>query len=180
MRFGPTWKINVGGTEVFLRANQYEDGSLGEIFIDLSKEGSTLKGVLSCFAISISQGLQHGVPLSKFVETFTFHNFAPQGTVIGHANLKMANSIIDAIFRILAYHYLDRADLVQNPEEKKSFDFSNIQLSNSAKTKEIKSYQASRINLRDTGETCVMCGGVMVKSGTCSRCLNCGETSGCS
>ena len=163
---------------VFLRANQYDDGSLGEIFIDLSKEGSTLKGVLSCFAISISQGLQHGVPLAKFVETFTFHNFAPQGVVTGHANLKIANSIIDAIFRILAYHYLGRKDLVQNPsgQEVLSGNIAVGKVSEPSKRENPINHIASNSN----GDTCIACGGVMVKSGTCSRCLNCGETSGCS
>jgi ribonucleoside-diphosphate reductase alpha chain len=178
MRFGPTWKINVGGTVVFLRANQYDDGSLGEIFIDLSKEGSTLKGVLSCFAISISQGLQHGVPLAKFVETFTFHNFAPQGVVTGHANLKIANSIIDAIFRILAYHYLGRKDLVQNPSEQEVL--SAINASGKVTEPGMRENPINLIASNSNGDTCIACGGVMVKSGTCSRCLNCGETSGCS
>jgi len=178
MRFGPTWKINVGGTVVFLRANQYDDGSLGEIFIDLSKEGSTLKVVLSCFAISISQGLQHGVPLAKFVETFTFHNFAPQGVVTGHANLKIANSIIDAIFRILAYHYLGRKDLVQNPSEEEFLSITNVPGKDSLPLK--TGTDLELITASSNGDTCIACGGVMVKSGTCSRCLNCGETSGCS
>lgn len=197
MRFGPTWKMNVGGTDVFLRANEYEDGTLGEIFIDLSKEGSTLKGVLSCFAISVSQGLQHGVPLAKFVETFTFHNFAPQGMVTGHANLKMANSLIDAIFRVLAFHYLERADLVQvaTPPMRLRRETGAVLLAPAASEKDLPGKREEQVvtaaspapgvgtngkMFSSSGETCRDCGGQMVKSGTCSRCLSCGNTTGCS
>ena len=98
-----------------MRTGEYPDGTLGEVFIDIAKEGATLKGVLGCFAIAVSKGLQYGVPLEEFVDTFTFQTFEPRGMVEGHENIKMSNSIVDYVFRALGLEYLDRADLVQVP-----------------------------------------------------------------
>jgi ribonucleoside-diphosphate reductase alpha chain len=103
------------GHKVFLRTGEYEDGTLGEIFIDLAKEGATLKGILSCFAIAVSKGLQYGVPLEEFVNTFTFQTFEPRGMVEGHPNIKMSNSIVDYVFRALGVEYLHRDELAQVP-----------------------------------------------------------------
>ena len=88
---------------------------MGEVFIDIAKEGATLKGVLGCFAIAVSKGLQYGVPLEEFVDTFTFQTFEPRGMVEGHENIKMSNSIVDYVFRALGLEYLNRTDLVQVP-----------------------------------------------------------------
>ena len=88
---------------------------MGEVFIDLAKEGATLRGILSCFAIAVSKGLQFGVPLEEFVDTFTFQTFEPRGMVEGHPNIKMANSIVDYVFRALAVEYLKRDELAQVP-----------------------------------------------------------------
>jgi ribonucleoside-diphosphate reductase alpha chain len=114
-RGGFTQEARVGGHKIFLRTGEYEDGTLGELFIDLAKEGATLRGVLSCFAIAVSKGLQYGVPLEEFVDTFTFQTFEPRGMVEGHPNIKMANSIVDYVFRALGMEYLGRHDLVQVP-----------------------------------------------------------------
>ncbi|GMQ86297.1 MAG: hypothetical protein BMS9Abin07_1870 [Acidimicrobiia bacterium] len=114
-RNGFTQEARVGGHKVFLRTGEYEDGTLGEVFIDLAKEGATLRGILSCFAIAVSKGLQYGVPLEEFVDTFTFQTFEPRGIVEGHPNIKMSNSIIDYVFRALGVEYLERDDLVQVP-----------------------------------------------------------------
>jgi len=114
-RSGFTREARVGGHKVFLRTGEYEDGTLGEVFIDLAKEGATLRGILSCFAIAVSKGLQYGVPLEEFVDTFTFQTFEPRGVVEGHPNIKMANSIIDYVFRSLGIEYLERDDLAQVP-----------------------------------------------------------------
>ncbi|MDF2728642.1 MAG: ribonucleoside-diphosphate reductase, adenosylcobalamin-dependent, partial [Acidimicrobiia bacterium] len=97
-RNGYNQEARIGGHKVFLRTGEYDDGTLGEIFIDLAKEGATLKGILSCFAIAVSKGLQYGVPLEEFVDTFTFQTFEPRGMVEGHPNIKMANSIVDYVF----------------------------------------------------------------------------------
>ncbi len=117
-RTGFTQEARVGGHKVFLRTGEYEDGTLGELFIDLAKEGATLRGVLSCFAIAVSKGLQYGVPLEEFVDTFTFQTFEPRGFVEGHPNIKMSNSIIDYVFRALGVEYLARDELVQVPPDR--------------------------------------------------------------
>jgi ribonucleoside-diphosphate reductase alpha chain len=114
-RGGFTQEGRIGGHKVFLRTGEYEDGTLGEVFIDLAKEGATLRGILSCFAIAVSKGLQYGVPLEEFVDTFTFQTFEPRGMVEGHPNIKMANSIVDYVFRALGVEYLHRDDLAQVP-----------------------------------------------------------------
>jgi ribonucleoside-diphosphate reductase alpha chain len=114
-RAGYNQEARIGGHKVFLRTGEYEDHTLGEIFIDLAKEGATLKGILSCFAIAVSKGLQYGVPLEEFVDTFTFQTFEPRGMVEGHPNIKMANSIVDYVFRALGVEYLHRDELAQVP-----------------------------------------------------------------
>jgi ribonucleoside-diphosphate reductase alpha chain len=114
-RSGFNQEARVGGHKVYLRTGEYEDGTLGEIFIDLAKEGATLKGILSCFAIAVSKGLQYGVPLEEFVDTFTFQTFEPRGMVEDHPNIKMANSIVDYVFRALGVEYLQRDELAQVP-----------------------------------------------------------------
>ena len=117
-RAGYNQEARIGGHKVYLRTGEYEDGTLGEIFIDLAKEGATLKGILSCFAIAVSKGLQYGVPLEEFVDTFTFQTFEPRGMVEGHPNIKMANSIVDYVFRALGVEYLERDELAQVPPER--------------------------------------------------------------
>ncbi|MGH8915099.1 MAG: LAGLIDADG family homing endonuclease, partial [Acidimicrobiia bacterium] len=114
-RNGYNQEARIGGHKVVLRTGEYQDGTLGEIFIDLAKEGATLKGILSCFAIAVSKGLQYGVPLEEFVDTFTFQTFEPRGMVEGHPNIKMANSIVDYVFRALGVEYLQRDELAQVP-----------------------------------------------------------------
>ena len=122
-RSGYLQEARVGGHKVYLRTGEYQDGTLGEIFIDLAKEGATLKGILSCFAIAVSKGLQYGVPLEEFVDTFTFQTFEPRGMVEGHPNIKMANSIVDYVFRALGVEYLKRDELAQVPPDREG-DFS--------------------------------------------------------
>ncbi len=114
-RRGWTQEARIGGHKIFMRTGEYDDGTVGELFVDLAKEGATLRGILSCFAIAVSKGLQYGVPLEEFVDTFTFHTFEPRGMVEGHPNIKMANSIVDFMFRALGLEYLGRTDLVQVP-----------------------------------------------------------------
>ena len=117
-RRGWTQEARVGGHKLYIRTGEYSDGSLGELFIDLAKEGATLRGILSCFAIAVSKGLQYGVPLEEFVDTFMYQTFEPRGLVQNHPNIKMASSMVDYIFRALAIEYLEREDLgqVRTPE----------------------------------------------------------------
>jgi ribonucleoside-diphosphate reductase alpha chain len=112
-RDGYTQKAIVGGHKVYLRTGEYDDKSLGEIFIDMHKEGAAFRSLMNNFAIAVSLGLQHGVPLEEYVDAFTFTRFEPNGPVVGHANIKMATSILDYIFRELAVSYLGRYDLAQ-------------------------------------------------------------------
>ena len=110
-RKGYTQKAIVGGHKVYLRTGEYEDGKLGEIFIDMHNEGAAFRSLMNNFAIAVSIGLQYGVPLEEFVEAFTFTRFEPQGIVTGNDTIKMSTSILDYIFRELAISYLDRNDL---------------------------------------------------------------------
>ena len=112
-RKGWTREARVGGHKLYIRTGEYNDGTLGELFIDLAKEGATLRGILSCFAIAVSKGLQYGVPLEEFVDTFMYQTFEPRGLVQNHPNIKMATSMVDYIFRALAIEYLEREDLGQ-------------------------------------------------------------------
>jgi len=116
-RKGYTQKSIVGGHKVYLRTGEYEDGRLGEIFIDMYKEGAAFRAMLNNFAIAISLGLQYGVPLDEYVEAFTFTRFEPAGMVIGNDRIKNATSMLDYIFRELAISYLDRDDLAHVPAD---------------------------------------------------------------
>ena len=121
-RKGYTQKANVGGHKVYLRTGEYEDGKLGEIFIDMHKEGAGFRAMMNNFAIAVSVGLQYGVPLEEFVDAFTFTKFEPAGMVQGNDSIKNATSILDYIFRELAVSYLDRTDLAHVKPEGASFD----------------------------------------------------------
>ncbi|MBE9556364.1 MAG: vitamin B12-dependent ribonucleotide reductase [Proteobacteria bacterium] len=110
-RKGYTQKASVGGHKVYLRTGEYEDGTAGEIFIDMHKEGAAFRSLMNNFAIAISIGLQYGVPLDEYVEAFTFTRFEPSGMVEGNDTIKMATSVLDYIFREMAISYLGRNDL---------------------------------------------------------------------
>jgi ribonucleoside-diphosphate reductase alpha chain len=116
-RKGYTQKAIVGGHKVYLRTGEYEDGRLGEIFIDMHKEGAAFRAMMNNFAIAISLGLQYGVPLDEYVEAFTFTRFEPAGMVMGNDRIKNATSILDYVFRELAVSYLDRDDLAHVPAD---------------------------------------------------------------
>lgn len=162
-RKGFTQEAKVGGQKVYVRTGEYEDGSLGEIFIDMHKEGATMRSITNCFAIAISLGLQHGVPLAEFVDAFTFTNFAPNGIVAFHPNIKFASSVVDYLFRLLAVEYLERYDLAQ-----------------------VKPDDSGALTEQPTGEpvadsrACTTCGMLATrKGGTCYVCGNCGTQTGC-
>ncbi|MGF1501384.1 MAG: vitamin B12-dependent ribonucleotide reductase [Paracoccaceae bacterium] len=121
-RRGYTQKAIVGGHKVYLRTGEYADGQLGEIFIDMHKEGAAFRAMMNNFAIAVSVGLQYGVPLEEFVEAFTFTRFEPAGAVQGNDSIKNATSILDYIFRELAVSYLDRTDLAHVEPDGARFD----------------------------------------------------------
>lgn len=252
-RNGFTQEARVAGHKVFLRTGEYEDGSLGEIFIDMHKEGAAFRSMINCFAISISKGLQYGVPLDEFVDTFTFTRFEPQGMVSGHPNIKMATSIIDYVFRVVGLEYLGRTDLAQvQPSELEdddadgagdaTVDFGNwnapessaepapiapdpapatpapaiasaavatppspkpyanghsnghgnslnglhVQASTSpaasatAVLSPVNAVDAQLSELMRDAPFCDVCGHITVRNGACYKCLNCGNSLGCS
>jgi ribonucleoside-diphosphate reductase alpha chain len=121
-RKGYTQKALVGGHKVYLRTGEYDDGRLGEIFIDMHKEGAALRAMMNNFAIAVSVGLQYGVPLEEFVDAFTFTKFEPAGLVQGNDSIKNATSILDYIFRELAISYLGRNDLAHVEPSELAFD----------------------------------------------------------
>ena len=116
-RSGYTQKAKINGQTVYIRTGEYESGELGEIFIDMAKEGAAFRSLLNNFAIAVSLGLQHGVPLEEFVDAFIFTRFEPSGPVSGNKRIKMSTSVIDYIFRELAVTYLGRNDLAHVSEE---------------------------------------------------------------
>jgi ribonucleoside-diphosphate reductase alpha chain len=121
-RKGYTQKAVVGGHKVYLRTGEYDDGRLGEIFIDMHKEGAALRSLINNFAIAISLGLQYGVPLEEYVDAFTFTRFEPSGPVQGNDSIKYATSILDYVFRELAVSYLERFDLAHVDPSESGFD----------------------------------------------------------
>ena len=205
-RKGFTQKVKINGQVLFLRTGEYADGTLGEIFIDLAKEGSTLRSLLNCFAIAISVGLQYGVPLDEFVEKFVFTKFEPSG-MTDHPNIKTTTSLVDFIFRNLAFEYLGKTEYlhiqptVSTVEQlQKKPEISSVRVlapspiteiekivefATQASTKfqdgdkKIDYVQKMAKNMQSDAPTC-SCGHVTVRNGTCYKCLNCGNSLGCS
>lgn len=198
-RRGFTQKASIDGQTVFVRTGEYEDGTLGEIFVDMHKEGATFRSLMNCFAIAVSVGLQYGVPLEEYVEKFTFTRFEPAGMVMGHANIKSSTSIIDYIFRMLGYEYLNRTDLVHviteekavignpqmedtdfNPDTTNVYEQKAAPVASNAGNK----YQGLSVDVsmgvQSDAPACNVCGHTTVRSGTCYKCLNCGNSMGCS
>ena len=240
-REGLTIEARVGGHQIFLRSGEYNDGTLGEIFIDMHKEGATMRSLLNCFAISVSMGLQYGVPLEDYVDKFTFTRFEPYG-MVDHPNIKQATSIIDYIFRVLGMEYLGKTDFVQvkpalddlaingrhhhdggarggarggagdsaaapsgaardqlplpmeraamsnNPTAAGDAPAAGVGGAGGAKiTRYAESFDPSADPLNaqlskmmGDAPMCSVCGHVTVRNGTCYRCLNCGNSMGCS
>ncbi|ULQ55023.1 vitamin B12-dependent ribonucleotide reductase [Flavihumibacter rivuli] len=220
-RRGYTQKAKINGQALFVRTGEYGDGTLGEIFIDMAKEGATMRSMLNCFAIAVSIGLQYGVPLEEFVEKFVFTRFEPAG-MVDHPNIKSTTSIVDFIFRSLAYEYLDRSDLVHvldKPEvmntgdddwdeqpsameyEKKTPELSDVRIVASSQPskptesgKSVKAASGVKVesgggldalnaankSMQSDAPACNVCGHLTIRSGTCYKCLNCGNSLGCS
>ncbi|MBL0198695.1 MAG: vitamin B12-dependent ribonucleotide reductase [Chitinophagaceae bacterium] len=214
-RRGFTQKAKINGQALFLRTGEYNDGTLGEIFIDMAKEGATMRSMLNCFAIAISIGLQYGVPLEEYVEKFVFTRFEPSG-MVDHPNIKSATSIIDFIFRSLAYEYLGRNDLVHvldAPEVQnlgneewdvntptigdRKPELSEVRVMGAAKPATtpataqhrtahkkaeggMDAVNAAAKSMQSDAPACNTCGHITVRSGTCYKCLNCGNSMGCS
>jgi ribonucleoside-diphosphate reductase alpha chain len=231
-RAGYTQEARFGGHKIFLRTGEYVGGRLGEIFIDMHKEGAAFRSLMNCFAMSVSIGLQYGVPLQTYVDQFTFTRFEPQGPVEGHPYVKFATSIIDFIFRALGVEYLHRYDLAHIKPDESSTPLDAAQHlgtppeppslrqlpqgpveSRDAPTKAAGAGGADESPLPHTREAtarsaamsetlgdgalgspldaqldtmmgdapvCDVCGHITVRNGACYKCLNCGNSMGCS
>jgi len=206
-RRGVTQKAKINGQTLFLRTGEYADGTVGEIFIDMAKEGATMRSMLNCFAIAISIGLQYGVPLEEFVEKFVFTRFEPAG-MVEHPNIRSATSIVDFIFRALAYEYLDRRDLVHIADEPGIMNTGEAEwdqlpsdtgqpedqpatppapaaawidpVPSRPKAAGLEALNAAAKTMQSDAPACNTCGHITIRSGTCYKCLNCGNSMGCS
>lgn len=203
-RRGFTQKAKINGQTIFLRTGEYADQTLGEIFIDMAKEGATMRSMLNCFAIAVSIGLQYGVPLEEYVEKFVFTKFDPAGFV-EHPNIKSSTSIVDFIFRVLGYEYLNRTDLVHVLDKPEVMNMGNEEWDEPSKLPELSSIRiiaaaqaiktskqsikpennldavnAAARNMQSDAPACNTCGHITLRSGTCYKCLNCGNSMGCS
>jgi ribonucleoside-diphosphate reductase alpha chain len=221
-RHGFTQEAKVGGHKLFLRTGEYQNGQLGEIFIDMHKEGAAFRSLMNCFAMAVSVGLQYGVPLETFVEQFTFTRFEPQGPVEGHPHIKFSTSIVDYLFRVLGLEYLHRYDFAQVPPTQAELAAASTPPPPDSKETtgqfvmppiddpaELRSAASSAPPRSDTSVTlvpgrqppmseppnslnshleemmgdapvCDGCGHITVRNGACYKCLNCGNSMGCS
>lgn len=196
-RNGYTQKAKIGNHSLFLRTGNYDDGTLGEIFLDMHREGAAFRSLLNSFAIAVSLGLQYGVPLEEYVDAFTFTRFEPNGIVRGHDNIRMTTSVLDFIFRDLALSYLQRTDLVQvKPDDLRSTATNGEEAGNEQPTvpAEVSQVAQATKNLSTNmdmaasarvrgyeGDPCPECGHfTLVRNGTCLKCETCGSTTGCS
>ncbi|MFH0798987.1 MAG: vitamin B12-dependent ribonucleotide reductase [Pseudomonadota bacterium] len=240
-RLGFTQEARVGGHKVYLRTGEYEDGTLGELFVDMHKEGAAFRSMMNCFAIAISLGLQYGVPLEEYVDCFTFTRFEPQG-VCDHPNIKMVTSVVDYVFRVLGMEYMGRTDFVQvkpTKDEDLKMEMDRAKPAESPKAAEtaavapkpmppseaipeayaslpvakaissgggLQTAAASGVvvqllipaaespvtkrgstglnaqlsGLMGDAPFCDQCGSMTVRNGSCYKCLNCGNSMGCS
>ena len=199
-RTGFTLEASVAGHKVFLRTGEYEDGKLGEIFIDMYKEGAAYRSMMNSFAQAVSVGLSYGVPLEKYVNMFTFTRFEPYG-MTDHPNLRTCTSLLDFIFRILAMEYLGRTDLVHvapeaidtrsdGPAEPRGALAAPQPMDAPAAPAEPEAETAPHTHgdplddqlaeMMGDAPVCDVCGHLTVRNGSCYRCLNCGNSMGCS
>jgi len=215
-RNGFTQKASVGGQTIFVRTGEYGDGTLGEIFIDIHKEGASFRSLMNCFAIAVSIGLQYGVPLEEYVDKFVFTRFEPSGFVEHHPNIKSATSMVDYIFKLLGFEYLNRTDLVQvppaenqltahdrsqeinmHPRQGHELPVKPMEIKESLKIIEpvtngtngahtVSAHSAEDqssaylSNMMGDAPPCDVCGHITIRNGTCYKCLNCGNSLGCS
>lgn len=202
-RGGFTQKAKVGGQTLFIRTGEYNDGTLGEIFIDMHREGATFRSLMNCFSIAVSIGLQYGVPLDEYVNKFTFTRFEPSGMVEGHDNIKNATSIIDYIFRLLGFEYLNRTDLVhikpskedqagmmktqleeeklQRPATPVKSEVASMSVTETTNFNFTSAKKVTSSKMNSGALPCSNCGSLdLQRNGTCFLCLNCGTTTGCS
>jgi ribonucleoside-diphosphate reductase alpha chain len=212
-RHGFTQEARIAGHKVFLRTGEYEDGTIGEIFIDMHKEGAAFRSMMNCFAISVSMGLQYGVPLEDLVDQFCFTRFEPHGRVEGHDNIKVSTSVIDYVFRVLGFEYLNRTDLAHVIDEAPTGELQprthavdvpvgrehrvtrgtglTAEPRAGAATRAIRASESApditgavmmeaTKKFKGDAPACDNCGHITIRNGTCYKCVNCGNSQGCS
>lgn len=211
-RSGITIAAKINNQQIWLRTGEYPNGQLAEIFVDMYKEGAAVRGLLNMFAISVSMGLQYGVPLEKYVENFVFTRFEPSGFT-DHPNVKNCTSIIDFVFRVLGMEYLGRTDFVQvlpkgiqkkkfenlaklaethRPQETmkldtlvapildETIDAAQAVLPILEHEESVNASDAALSNMMGDAPACPTCGHITIRNGSCYKCLNCGDSLGCS
>ncbi len=185
----------VGGHKMVIRTGEFQDGSIGEISVDMHKEGATLRSLMNCLSQAVSIALQHGVPLEKFVDAFTFTRFEPSGMTT-HPNIKTSTSIVDFLFRVLGMEYLGRMDFVHvKPAEAPAAKPESAQPAGIAapapkvsapvakapvKAAPRNAAEAHLSNMMGDAPACNICGSITVRNAACYKCLNCGNSMGCS
>jgi ribonucleoside-diphosphate reductase alpha chain len=181
-----THKFDIAGHEGYITAGMYEDGQPGEIFITMSKEGSTISGLMDSFATAISMALQYGVPLRVLVDKFSHMRFEPSGFT-KNPDIPMAKSIMDYIFRWLASKFLDgdaqqevgvvKQNLAEDVHQRKIVSMAAHAPRGGAPVASISSVTSL---YQQDAPPCPDCGAIMIRSGACYKCMNCGAVSGCS
>jgi ribonucleoside-diphosphate reductase alpha chain len=188
-----THKFSVAGHEGYITVGMYEDGAPGEIFLTMSKEGSTISGLMDAFATAISLALQYGVPLQTLVDKFAHTRFEPSGYT-NNPDIRFAKSIMDYIFRWLGVKFLKREPQPENPPmgngeeighdlplvEAKSGPVTLVHFSAEPRTASIAAQEKETFQNQADAPICVDCGSLMVRNGACFKCLNCGAVFGCS
>lgn len=200
-RAGYTQKVVIGGHKLYVRTGEYPDGRLGEIFLDMHREGAAFRSLMNCFAIAVSLGLQYGVPLEEYLDAFVFTKFEPSGPVVGHDNIKFSDSVIDFVFRELGFNYLSRHEYAHVPPDEPIVDEvpkldptdleftevmrrTRVEVHTSDESQAIAKSEANRNIARlkgYEGDPCPDCGNLtLIRNGTCLKCDTCGTTTGCS
>lgn len=175
-RGGFTQEARIGGHKIFLRTGEYADGTLGEIFIDVSKAGAATRSLMNCFAIAVSLGLQHGVPVAEFVDAFSFARFEPSGVVQGDENgIRMATSVADYVARVIGVHYQGRTDLAHVPQEAAA---AHDDLDSPPPSPQAPFEPTAQPSPVAESDQCGNCGGVTTRTGRCMTCQTCGTPSG--
>ena len=183
LRNSKTFKFKIASNEGFVTVGEYDNGDPGEIFMKFAKQGSTMAGIMDTLAISVSHGLQHGIPLRIFVAAFINMSFQPQG-LTNDPDIRMSSSIIDYVFRKLAFLYLDQEELIElgivDPDKLREDNLKNQTKLVDSEAEETPQQKAPRINTKSDAPICVSCGNQTFRSGSCYICRTCGLTTGCS
>lgn len=176
-RYGFVQEVTIDGHKMLVRVSKYEDGQLGEIFFDMHKEGASFRALLNAFAVSVSIGLQYGIPPSEYVERFSFVRFEPQGLVQGDPSIRVATSIVDYMARLIGVEFCGRTDLAHVQSEP---EVAPLLGAADAPPQAVQDAVQARLNVTRNGDACTLCGGMTYPAGACRVCHTCGKSSGCS